>query len=356
MDIANKIKYESSFLSNLFKMHKVVAPYEFDAIYLLEPGKTPLCKNFARISVDMNDWRAMFRSIGAPLAYIAGFKIIDLIVEFLIGSESNKVIQFQEKLVLLKNAEFPTVMEENRFLIDYLCSVFDNGYMIRNVLVHRSTFSADNSGIVGNIFDKKGDSTSFLVSWDNIYGLATFAILLSDSITAGKMPRLNCKNAKRALDSLYGIHKLPRFMQARPAHCRAKIFRLKSEKIDVNFASIVDFINSPIQMMDFDTEKKFMIQRYDFDVELEIIIMNDDNSLEGVYRIPHEKAITYSSVISISNISQFRVYPGEDISLDCDVNFFEIGKSLSEGKRELLESYCPPSKENIKKLPIAREE
>ncbi len=329
-NITQKIAYESNFLRHLLDKFKDSSPPEFNALYFLIPGNQALCKGRSSFEIKMNDWRPMFQTIGAPLAYIASFKVIDLIVEMIIGASPDKIIQFDKKIELLQSATLPDVMRKNEFLAKYLISIFSNGYKIRNVLVHRSTFSAGSEGINGDIIDKKDGKTSFFISWKNIKALASFAIYLSDAIAADEISRLDCKCTKLALDSMPEIHKLPLFGQAPPAHSRVRIFRLKSDRIDLNFANIVDFVNRPIPFAQPDTRDVHMVRLNDFDVELEIILINPDNSIAGVYRIPHEMAAIYDPEISINDLPQFTAIENEKIDVD------GISIKLSEGKREIL--------------------
>lgn len=221
-------------------------------------------------------------------------------------------------------------MKENSFLAHYLKSIFSNGYKIRNVLVHRSSFVTGSWGIKGEILDRKEKGVPFSISWKNIQGLAIFAILLSDAIATGKISRFDCKLVKRALDSMLELHKLPSFSQAVPAYAKARIFRLLSDNIDLNFVNIVDFINSPIQMPDFKTGEIYPYKHADFDVDLELVVINPCGLIVGFYVIPYEAAITLESPVPIAKLSQFRV------QLDENLDISGVAESLQAGGGEVF--------------------
>ncbi len=329
-DIQKEIKYEVGFLRHLLGFYKTDDSKVFSQEFVFFPGQIPAVSRRDYFSFDSNDWRPGFNSIGAPLVYIASFKVIDLIVEFILRLSPYKITQFEKKIELFDSSDLPDVMKENSFLAHYLKSIFSNGYKIRNVLVHRSSFVTGSWGIKGEILDRKEKGVPFSISWKNIQGLAIFAILLSDAIATGKISRFNCKLMKRALDSMLELHKLPGFGQAAPAYAKARIFRLLSDHIDLNFVNIVDFVNSPTQQPDPETDDIHLVKLFDFDVDLELFVIDSCGLINGVYVIPYEAAIALDSPVSIEKLSQFGV------GLDENIDVERITKGLLEGGVEVF--------------------
>lgn len=100
-DIQKEIKYEVGFLRHLLGFYKTDDSKVFSQEFVFFPGQIPAVSRRDYFSFDSNDWRPGFNSIGAPLVYIASFKVIDLIVEFILRLSPYKITQFEKKLNFL---------------------------------------------------------------------------------------------------------------------------------------------------------------------------------------------------------------------------------------------------------------
>ena len=150
-----------------------------------------------------------------PLTFVASFKTLDMIFEWILEETDKKVPWgFSDKVKILKrasNLQLPAPFKNQPHLYDYAKALFCQLMPYRNEVVHRNRFSV--SGDTLTLSDSKA-GTSLTLNGQQVDRLVRFALALVRVLTKQMVvDRKTDALLKYYLDGLAPIHGLPPFNQ-----------------------------------------------------------------------------------------------------------------------------------------------
>ena len=116
---------------------------------------------FGLARADIRDWRPDFLRVGAPLVFITTFKLIDMLIEWVLMKNGvTTTFRFEQKLAALKpSVQFPDIVESRPWWRQRLIGLYASLEPLRGTLIHDRHFATNNGnlevasskrGVIGN--------------------------------------------------------------------------------------------------------------------------------------------------------------------------------------------------------------
>ncbi|WP_200963907.1 hypothetical protein [Acidovorax sp. Root219] len=148
--LAERVDYEEWFLEAIHSIaEQDLFPSWPDAVIYPINQPKPIYYTFGRGNVILGDWRPGFLAAGAPLIFICTFKILDMLIEWILNENGlPSSFRFQEKLKNLKNSpKFPPVIECRPWLQERLIGLYAELEPLRGTVIHDKHFTSTGGGI-----------------------------------------------------------------------------------------------------------------------------------------------------------------------------------------------------------------
>ena len=214
--LLDKLDYEVWFLDYLEKRYDMIGGNHYDLVIRITNGEQQSSHEITfddYLGHDPTLLNAM-----TPLTFVASFKTLDMIFEWILEKKNKKVPWgFSDKVKILKrasNLQLPDPFKNHPHLYDYAKALFCQLVPYRNEVVHRNRFSV--SGDTLTLSDSKA-GTSLTLNGQQVDRLVRFALALVRVLTKQMVvDRKTDKLLKYYLDGLAPIHGLPTFNQQKP--------------------------------------------------------------------------------------------------------------------------------------------
>lgn len=143
--LAERTVFEAWFLEAAYKIaEEELFPTFPDAIIYAANAAAPTYITYGRGNISIGDWRDGFLKAGAPLVFVTAFKLLDMIMEWVL--EENGVahsFRFQQKLNQLNNSIcFPSTIESKPWLRERLISMYCTLKPLRGTIIHSKYFAS----------------------------------------------------------------------------------------------------------------------------------------------------------------------------------------------------------------------
>lgn len=240
--LTERTEYESWLLEAIYALVEddLFPSWPDGVIYTLD-NPTPQFIIHARINAIIGDWRPEFLKAGAPLVFISTFKLLDMLIEWVL--EENKIsptFRFQQKLQHLANAPVsPPLIESRPWLKDRLTGLYSTLEPLRGTIIHDRHFTASD-GSIRVASSKRGViGATVEISAANLRILARVIVsVLKYLDSTWHLDEFREKQLRHDLDELGTLHGLPSLGQRRPFHVCVRLYTTNPDPLLVDMAAI----------------------------------------------------------------------------------------------------------------------
>lgn len=275
--LSERTAYEAWLLEAVYSIaEQALFPvWDEDAVVYSLGAEKPKIYGFGGISITLSDWRPGFLNAGAPLIFAVTFKLMDMLVEWVLEANgARSTYRFEEKLKHLgMSPAFPPVVETRPWLKERLIGLYRTLEPFRGTIIHGSHFestdgtlhvSSSKKGIVGPVEEIDANQLRRLA-------LSVVSILRYVSGAWG-IDHLREKILKHDLDELRPLHGLPSLDQKKPHHVCARVYLAGSNPGSFDASSVAQALTTVYH--DHDCS---------FDLRL---LMVTDSKVSAAYLIP----------------------------------------------------------------------
>jgi hypothetical protein len=103
-DLTDRTEYEVWLLEAIYDIaeHPIAASLGDGLIYPPD-GSEPKVHSYATANMIIGDWRPKFREVGAPLVLVTSFKLLDMLIEWVLTQ--NRVLANHKRLNLVRKSK-----------------------------------------------------------------------------------------------------------------------------------------------------------------------------------------------------------------------------------------------------------
>jgi len=279
-NLSERTEYEAWLLETVYEMVGLRIAAGDPELFSYPPnGSRPVCVKSAATGIRIGDWRGGFLKEGAPLVFMTAFKLLDMLVEWVLVQNGNtSTHRFAEKIKALKGAgPFPTLMKTRPWLRERLCALYEQMVPLRGTIIHDRHFKSTSGAL--EISSTRGGTVGPVVTFSEA-DLRNLALVLVSVLRylngTWAIDAFEEKRLRWSLDELAHLHKLPSLGQLPPVRLTVRLFVRDEESIAFNITKIRS-----------DIAAKFTKVDAIFDVLL--IAVARDGTGAKAYRIPRDK-------------------------------------------------------------------
>lgn len=240
--LAERTEYETWFLEAVYALveNELFPSWPDGVIYPADKSKTQFFI-YARANIILGDWRSGFLNAGGPLVFVAAFKLLDMLVEWILeenGFPSN--FRFQWKLKQLNSSpNVPPLIESRRWLKERLIGLYSTLEPLRGTIIHDKHFTASD-GAIQVASSKNGvKGAPVEVSATHLRILArTIVSVLKYVDGTWHLDEFRERTLRHDLDEIATLHGLPSLGQKSPFHTCVRVYSTESEPLLVDPVSI----------------------------------------------------------------------------------------------------------------------
>ena len=150
LQLAERTEYEAWLLEAVYALaeQELFPEWPDGVVYPLATSKAQFFV-YGRLNIVIGDWRPGFLNAGAPLVFVATFKLLDLFLEWVL--EANGIastFRFQEKVRQLERPQiFPPLIEARPWLKDRVIGLYRRLEPLRGTIIHDRHFTATDGAI-----------------------------------------------------------------------------------------------------------------------------------------------------------------------------------------------------------------
>ena len=225
--------------------------------------------SFGGFRIELGDWRPGFLNAGAPLVFVATFKLLDMFVEWVLEANavktSSKFQGFKDKLKDLdRSPVFPVLVESQSWLKERLVGLYRTLEPLRGTIVHGKHFDVSNGGIC--VASSRGGSVGpqFDIDGSQLRKLAITVLSIIRYVDGTwSFSPFREKLMRCDLDSLANLHGFPSLGQKTPLYPTIRVHTRDSNPLSVDIGVVVS-----------DLEKQFPNNDRLFDLRV-LTVAND---------------------------------------------------------------------------------
>jgi hypothetical protein len=305
--LGERTEYETWLLEAVYALveQELFPSWPDGVIYPVDKSKAQFIGH-ARGNIIIGDWRPGFLNAGAPLVFVSTFKLLDMLIEWIL--EENGVpstFRFQKKLQQLKGSPiFPPVIESRTWLKERLVGLYSTLEPLRGTIIHDKHFTATD-GAIRVARSKKGViGAPVEISAAHLRKLAlTIVSVLKYVDGTWHFDEPREKALRHDLDELAALHGLPPLGQKPPFHTCVRVYLTGSDPLLVDLMSIRS-----------DLAARYVNQDCSFD--LRVLMVRDDEVVDA-YLFPWSVLAVPSTDWSHTiNAQRYRTAIPDDIELE----------------------------------------
>lgn len=241
-DLCTRTEYEAWLLEAIYEItdKRLSVEVTHEIVYPLNE-ETPTHKFHHYININVNDWRLGFLKAGAPLVFITTFKVLDMLLEWVLENNAKHAThRFAQKIeALKKSVKFPAPIETRPWLRDRLVALYEGLEPLRGTIIHSRHFKAVDGTL--QVFSSKGNKigTLFTISEIDIRNLALIMVSLLRCLEGSwTMDLFQEKRLRWTLDELMHLHALPSLGQLRPVFLNVRVTVAEKDTIQCDLSRI----------------------------------------------------------------------------------------------------------------------
>lgn len=211
-DLAEATQYESWLLEAAYSIAEdslFFSEWPDQIIYPPKGGEPPPLSIFGRCNAVIGDWRPEFLRVGAPLIFVTTFKLLDMLVEWVLsqnGQTSN--YRFAQKINALRGSLiFPPFIASRGWLQERLIALYERLDPLRGTIIHARHFNTADGAL--NVSSSRGNNVGPIISLapNEIRLLTVFIVSVLRYVGGTWQPSIyREKLLRRALDELAHLH------------------------------------------------------------------------------------------------------------------------------------------------------
>lgn len=279
-ELRELVGYEDWLLHSVYKLTEdELFPAWPDAVVYDADTKSSIVRNFGRGNVVLFDWRPGFLQVAPPLVFVASFKLLDMLFEWVLkGNGQPADFRFKEKIKQLASPGlvYPSVLHARPWLVAALMALYKCSEPLRGTIIHSRHFDSSNGGL--RIASSKNEVIGERIDL-SAEDLRTYAQL---SVSVLKylhgdwhLDAHREKCLRWQIDALQKLHRLEPLGQAQPRH-----MCVRWNTRDPN-----------IRIVDVPRLQRDILERnpgQDVAFDLRIVITDDERNSPRAYLIPCE--------------------------------------------------------------------
>lgn len=241
-DLAEMTLYESWLLEAAYAIsEESLFPEWPDKMIYLPDGSAPSRKAMGFAVLTIGDWRPEFLKVGAPLIFMTTFKLLDMVVEWILKQNGRpSTFRFAEKIRHLNTGlNFPPYMSSRTWLQQRLIALYQQLEPLRGTIIHDRHFETMNGAL--DVSSSRGNNVGPTVSLSAkvIRSLAVVIVSVLRYLDGTWLPDpYREKVLRRALDDLTHLHGLPSLNQKSPYSLTVRAYVLRKDSITVDVERI----------------------------------------------------------------------------------------------------------------------
>ena len=240
--LIERTEYESWLLEAVYALveNELFPSWPDGAVYSVDKSNARFFVH-ARSNIILGDWRPGFLVAGAPLVFVAAFKLLDMLIEWILEENGlPSTFRFQQKLEWLKNSPiFPPQIESRRWLVERLAGLYRTLEPLRGTIIHDKHFTAAD-GAIQVASSRRG------VTREPVEISATHLRILARTIVSvlryvdgtWQLDEFREKKLRYDLDELATLHRLPSLGQKSPFHTCVRVYSTDSDPLLVDLVAI----------------------------------------------------------------------------------------------------------------------
>lgn len=195
-------------------------------------------------SISLGDWRPGFLAVGAPLIAVTAFKLLDMIMEWILTlNGEHKTYRYKAKINILKEPRiaFPPLIQLRPWLHDFLIALYENLEPLRGTIIHNSDFTSTEGTL--QVTSTKGATPgpAIIISQSALRNLSVIAVMMVRCLEGNwELDVYSEKRIRYLLDSLAFLHGRPPLGQLEPTYKRLRVYVLDEDPIEIDLRHIVE--------------------------------------------------------------------------------------------------------------------
>ncbi|MBF0510479.1 MAG: hypothetical protein HQK57_16350 [Deltaproteobacteria bacterium] len=141
--LSERTEYEAWLLEAAYEIlnQRLEVEGEDELIYPPNGGPPRQISNIC-VKVVNGDWRPGFLKAGAPLVFVTAFKLLDMLIEWVLVQNGNtSTHRFAEKIKAMKGpVVFPDMIETRPWLRERLIALYEHLEPLRGTIIHAPHF------------------------------------------------------------------------------------------------------------------------------------------------------------------------------------------------------------------------
>ncbi len=317
-------EYETWLLEAVYEIaERRIAASDPDEFIYPPSGASPKTLKYASSSITVGDWRGGFLKVGAPLVFVTAFKILDMLIEWVLVENgvapTRKAYTFAEKIDALKGPlQFPRLIEARPWLRERLCGLYEQLEPLRGTIIHDRRFTSA-SGTLEVSSTKRGviGPTVLITEADRRNLTVIFVSILRYLQGIWTMDAFEEKCLRRALDELTHLHGLETLGQLPPQRLEVQLCVLDADPIKLDLPRIR-----------VDIAAKFPKQDTVFDVQVTVVSRSEARA--SAYLISWDELSQIQGVFTRSQLDLAPCVIAIPADLDPSEVAVELDKQLGE--------------------------
>jgi hypothetical protein len=229
LSLAKRTEYETWLLEAVYAIaeQELFPDWPDGMVYPLDQ-KESRCFVFMRGNSVFGDWRPGFLSAGAPLIFVSSFKLLDMLIEWVIERNGGQAtFRFQDKLqCLTRSPVFPSFVERHTWLKERLAGLYRTLEPLRGTIIHDKHFTSTDGSIQVSSSKRGVAGPPVQISAAQLSKLALTMVTTLNYIGGSwAFDAFRERTLRRDLDEIASLHGLPLFGQRQPYFTRVRVYQ-----------------------------------------------------------------------------------------------------------------------------------
>lgn len=235
--LAERTEYETWLLEAVYAITEqdLFREWPDGMVYPLDQ-KESVCRLFGSGNITIGDWRPGFLSAGAPLVFVSSFKILDMLIDWVIERNGGKAtFRFQQKIDRLSQPiVFPPIIECRPWLKKRLVGLYSTLEPLRGTIVHDRHFASTDGSIQVSSSKQGVVGVPVQISAHHLRKLVLTIVATLNYIRADWVfDEYREKILRRDFDEIAPLHGLPLFGQRQPFFTRVRVYQTSTDPLRV---------------------------------------------------------------------------------------------------------------------------
>lgn len=242
LELAERTEYETWFLEAAYKIAEQELFYTWpDAVvYPVDKSKAQFV-TYARMNIVEGDWRPGFLNAGAPLVFVSTFKILDMLMEWILEKNGYApTFRFeQKKQRLVEATTFPPLIESRFWLKERLTGLYCTLEPLRGTIIHNKHFTSEDGAIRVSSSKKNVIGPTVEISAANLRKLVQTIVSIFRYVEGTwNLDDFRERTLRHNLDELVALHGKPQLGQQFPFHTQVRVYSTDSKPFHIDPTAI----------------------------------------------------------------------------------------------------------------------